>query len=109
MSNQKIKTIFIGTPDFAVPGLKALINSPDFDVVAVVTQPDKKAGRKQTLTPPPVKVAAEKNGIPVFQPEKILEIGNCPSTALGTGKLGIDLIILIAYSQILPAELLCSP
>ena len=50
--------VFFGTPDFAVPALKALIKSDNYKVSAVFTQPDKKVGRKQTLTPPPVKKVA---------------------------------------------------
>ena len=67
--NQTIKTIFIGTPDFAVPFLTALIADPDFLISAIITQPDRPVGRKQILTPPPVKSLAEANEIPVFQPE----------------------------------------
>ena len=62
-----MRIVFMGTPDFAVPTLKALI-SAGHSVVGVFTQPDKPVGRKQILTPPPVKVEAEKNGIQVFQP-----------------------------------------
>ncbi len=100
MSNQ-IKTIFIGTPDFALPSLKALINDPYFNVVAVITQPDKKQGRKQILTPPPVKTEASKNGIPVYQPEKI-------SDFVFSDK-DIDLIVVAAYAQIIPKKILDLP
>ena len=58
------KIIFMGTPDFAVPILQQLIND-NYQVVLVVTQPDRPKGRKKVLTPPPVKVEAEKHGIPV--------------------------------------------
>ena len=63
------KIVFMGTPDFAVPILQRLIES-EYEVVLVVTQPDRPKGRKRKLTPPPVKVEAEKHGIPVYQPEK---------------------------------------
>lgn len=100
MSN-KIKIIFIGTPDFALPGLRALISDPMFDVVGVITQPDKPVGRKQILTPPVVKTEAEKYNITVHQPEKIknyeLRIKN------------LDLIVVIAYSQIIPKSILDAP
>ena len=69
--SKKIRTIFIGTPDFGCPALTALAKSTEFEVVAVITQPDKKVGRKQILTAPAIKTEAEKLGIPVFQPVKI--------------------------------------
>ena len=100
MSN-KIKTIFIGTPDFALPGLKALIKDPLFEVVAVITQPDKPVGRKQILTKPPVKTLAESHNIPVHQPEKISNFEFRISN--------LDLIIVIAYSQIIPEKILNLP
>ena len=64
------KIIFMGTPDFSVPVLKRMIDE-GYEVMAVVTQPDRPVGRKRVLTPPPVKVEAEIHGIPVYQPEKI--------------------------------------
>ena len=67
-----MKILFAGTPDFAVLPLENIINS-GFEVVGVVTQMDKPQGRKGILTPPPVKVTAEKYNIPVFQPVKIKE------------------------------------
>ena len=62
-----MKVVFMGTPEYAAETLKALIAS-EHSVVGVFAQPDKPAGRKQILTPPPVKLLAEENGIPVFQP-----------------------------------------
>lgn len=100
MSN-KIRTIFMGTPEFAVPALKALLDDDNFLVVGVVTQPDKKAGRKQILTPPPVKVAAEASGIPVWQPASIKNYQLPVSD--------IDLIVVVAYAQIIPELLLNFP
>lgn len=100
---EKIKTIFIGTPDFAIPAFRALKNDSDFNLIAVITQPDKKIGRKQILTPPPVKIEANKNNIPVFQPEKISEL---------TSKLinlAPDLIIVAAYAQLIPKSILAIP
>jgi methionyl-tRNA formyltransferase len=99
----KIKTIFIGTPDFSVPSLRALIEDAQFDIMAVVTQPDKKVGRKQIITPPPVKVEALKYNIPVFQPDKIL---NLKSEILN---LKPDIIIVMAYAQIMPENMLKIP
>lgn len=97
----KISTIFIGTPAFAVPSLEALLDDDFFQVVGVVTQPDKKVGRKQILTPPPVKITAEKNNIPVYQPEKIRD-WKFEANA-------IDLIVVVAYAQIIPELLLNFP
>ncbi|MCK4554910.1 methionyl-tRNA formyltransferase [Candidatus Parcubacteria bacterium] len=101
--NHKIKTIFIGTPDFAVLPLKDLVEDGYFDVAAVITQPDKPAGRKQILTPPPVKIEAEKYKIPVFQPEQIKnfqsEIKN----------LKPEVIIVAAYAQLIPEKILNMP
>ena len=101
MSTKKIRTIFIGTPDFAVPSLKTLIKDKQFDIISVITQPDKKVGRKHVLTPPAVKIEAEKYNIPVFQPDSI------KNYKLETEDL--DLIIVIAYAQIIPKNLLESP
>lgn len=92
----------MGTPDFAVPVLKKLTES-EYDVVLVVTQPDRPKGRKRTLTPPPVKVAAEKQDIPVFQPEKL---AHDFETILAYEP---DLIVTAAYGQLLPNELLEVP
>ncbi|WP_138414932.1 methionyl-tRNA formyltransferase [Aquibacillus sediminis] len=96
------KIAFMGTPDFAVPILQQLIQD-DFEVVVVVTQPDRPKGRKKTLTPPPVKVEAEKHGIPVFQPEKIK---HDYQTVLDYQP---DIIVTAAFGQILPKPLLEGP
>lgn len=98
-----IKTIFIGTPDFGLPALKNLIKDDLFDVQLVITQPDKKVGRKQMLTPPPIKVEAQNNNIPVSQPEKISEIKE------EIKKLNPDIVIVIAYGQIIPEDILNMP
>jgi len=65
-----MRIIFMGTPDFAVSSLKALIES-EHDVIAVVAQPDKPKGRGHKLTAPPTKILAEQYNIPVLQPEKL--------------------------------------
>ncbi|MDQ0230585.1 methionyl-tRNA formyltransferase [Metabacillus malikii] len=94
--------VFMGTPDFSVPILRKLIEE-DYNIVGVVTQPDRQKGRKKVLTPPPVKVEAEKHGIKVLQPEKIrTELDDVLS-------LKPDLIITAAFGQILPKELLEAP
>lgn len=97
-----MRIVFMGTPEFAVNVLEALIHSP-YEVVGVVTQPDKPVGRKQILTPPPVKVVAEKYNIPVFQPEKI-KLDYEPILAWEP-----DLIVTCAYGQIIPKILLETP
>lgn len=96
------KIVFMGTPDFSVPVLQQIIKD-GYEVIGVVTQPDRPVGRKRVLTPPPVKVEAEKHGIPVFQPEKIREELDKILA------LKPDLIITAAFGQILPKELLDAP
>ena len=96
------KIVFMGTPDFAVPILESLATS-NYEIVLVVTQPDRPKGRKRIITPPPVKEAALKLGLPVFQPEKIKDqyeeiLAKQP-----------DLIVTAAYGQLLPKELLDAP
>ncbi|MCC5802720.1 methionyl-tRNA formyltransferase [Rossellomorea vietnamensis] len=98
------KVIFMGTPDFSVPVLQSLIDEK-YDVIAVVTQPDRPVGRKRILTPPPVKVAAEKHGIPVYQPEKIKNEDELNQVL----DLKPDLIVTAAFGQILPNALLEAP
>jgi methionyl-tRNA formyltransferase len=101
MSYQPLKIIFMGTPDFAVASLEALIKGPDH-VVAVVSQPDKKQGRGKKLAAPAVKKAAVTAGIPVLQPEKI-------KTRQFLEELSSykpDLIVVAAYGRILPPSIL---
>lgn len=95
------RVVFMGTPDFAVPVLKKLIEVTN--VVLIVTQPDKKIGRHQILEPTPIKKVALENNIPVFQPTKIRVNYQ---TVLDTHP---DIIITCAYGQIIPNELLDSP
>ncbi len=94
----------MGTPDFSVPVLQQIIKD-GYEVIAVVTQPDRPVGRKRVLTPPPVKVAAINLGIPVYQPEKIREQEELAKILA----LKPDLIITAAFGQILPKELLEAP
>lgn len=104
MSNrQLIKIIFAGTPDFAVPGFRALLKDKDFKILAVITQPDKPVGRKQILTPSTVKTEAQKNNILFWQPDKISDIKEKIRQA------NPDLAVLIAYGQIIPKEILDIP
>ncbi len=102
-TKEKIKIIFAGTPDFGLPSLKALIKSEDCEVVLVITQEDKKIGRKQILTSPPIKIEAQKHNIPVLQPKKIIEAKKQIS------ELNPDLMVVIAYGQIIPKEILNIP
>ncbi len=101
-----IRTVFMGTPEIAVPSLQALLDHPDFHVVGVVTQPDRKAGRGRKLTPPPVKEAALAAGIPVIlQPKRLHE----PNAFETLAALQPDLIVVTAYGQILRPNVLALP
>ncbi|ABS22754.1 methionyl-tRNA formyltransferase [Bacillus cytotoxicus] len=99
-----IKVVFMGTPDFSVPVLRRLIED-GYDVVGVVTQPDRPVGRKKVMTPTPVKVEAEKHGIPVLQPLKIREQDEYEKVLA----LEPDLIVTAAFGQIIPKEILEAP
>ena len=94
-----MKIVFAGTPDFAVAPLQKIIDS-GFEVVGVITQTDKPQGRKGILTPPPVKVLAEKYAIPVIQPQKIRDEVDSVKA------LGGDILITCAYGQILTQPVL---
>lgn len=94
--------VFMGTPTFAVPILEALIADPQYDVQAVVTQPDRPQGRKRVLTPSPVKVAAQAHNLPVLQPEKM----NNSDEMAQIVALAPDFIITAAFGQFLPTALL---
>ena len=98
------RIVFMGTPEFAVPALKALMEGPN-QVVAVVTQPDRPKGRGRKLLPSPIKVLAEKAGIDVLQPEK----ARSPEFLSQVRDLAPDLLVVAAYGQILPQELLDIP
>lgn len=98
------KIVFMGTPDFSVPVLRSVIQA-GYDVFAVVTQPDRPVGRKKVLTPPPVKVEAQKHGIPVLQPEKVKNKEDLQAVL----NLEPELIITAAFGQILPKQLLDAP
>ncbi|MDT2045742.1 methionyl-tRNA formyltransferase [Priestia flexa] len=99
-----MKVVFMGTPDFSVPVLQTLIKD-GYEVVAVVTQPDRPKGRKRVMTPPPVKVEAQKHGIPVLQPEKI-RLEEAYSEVLAYNP---ELIVTAAFGQILPTPILEAP
>ncbi len=99
-----MRIIFMGTPDFAVGTLEALVNA-GHEVVLAVTQPDKPQGRKQILIAPPVKQTAEKLGIPVYQPKRVRE----PEALALLRSYEPELIVVAAFGQILPKELLDMP
>ncbi len=98
-----LSIVFCGTPDLACPTLKAIAEDDRYTVELVVTQPDRPVGRKQVLTPPPVKLLAEKLGLPVFQPENINETwqDNVP--------VSFDVLLVIAYGCILKNPILEAP
>lgn len=99
-----MRVFFMGTPDFAVPCLEAVVRG-GHEVVGVFTREDKPVGRKQILTPPPVKVCAESHGIPVFQPKKLRD-GTAAEIIRG---LKPDVIVVVAYGRILPDDILSIP
>jgi len=99
MDKKNLRIIFMGTPDFSNQVLLKLIEN-EYPIISVYTQPDKKVGRKQDWQKSPVKITAEKNAIPVFQPLKMREeIENIKSQ-------NPDLIIVAAYGKIIPQEIL---
>jgi methionyl-tRNA formyltransferase len=95
--------VFLGSPDFAVPGLRAL--AAGYTVVGVVTQPDREAGRGRTLVAPPVKAAALELGLPVIQPEKL----RAPEALAQLQAWAPDLIVVAAFGQILRPSVLDLP
>ncbi|BAU56812.1 methionyl-tRNA formyltransferase [Halorhodospira halochloris] len=97
------RIIFAGTPDFAVPALESLV-AAGYPPLQVYTQPDRRAGRGRKLKPPPVKVAADKHAIPVKQPERL-----DAEEAAAIAAQQPDLMVVVAYGQILPAAVLEAP
>ena len=100
---KRFRVIFMGTPDFAVPCLARLVEISD--VVAVVTQPDRPKGRGQKLLPPPVKVFSQEHGIAVYQPVRV----KTPDFVDVLRGLAPDLIVVVAFGQILSKEILSLP
>lgn len=96
--------VFMGTPSFSVPILR-MIHEEGYDVLAVVTQPDRPVGRKKVLTPPPVKEEALRLGLPVIQPEKLRGSQELEQIL----SLNPDIVITAAFGQILPKALLDAP
>lgn len=99
-----IRTVFMGTPEFAVPTLKVLLDA-GLNLVGVYTQPDRPKGRGQNLTAPPVKEMALRHHIPVFQPQKL----RAPEVVEELRALAPDLIVVVAFGQILPKSVLEIP
>lgn len=97
------RIVFMGTPDFALPSLKALITH--HDVVGVVTQPDRPVGRKGILTPPPVKLLALQHNIPIIQPEKLRQ----PDAIAWLEAARADAFVVAAFGQLLPQRVLDIP
>ena len=100
-----MRILFCGTPQFAVPALKYLLAQTDFEIISVITQPDRPRGRGNEVSFPPVKQTALAANIPVHQPEKI----RAPEAQDLLQKLSPDCIVIIAYGQIIPARLLTIP
>ncbi|MGM9997910.1 MAG: methionyl-tRNA formyltransferase [Candidatus Bruticola sp.] len=98
-----MRILYMGTPQFAVPSLRKLAEC--FEIVGVVTQPDKPKGRGHKLTPPPVKSVALELGLPVYQPLKVRD----PEFLSLVGKLNPDLILVAAYAKLIPKTLLELP
>lgn len=97
--------VFCGTPEFAVPSLKQFLQEPDFEILGVITQPDRARGRGQKVAISPVKQTALAAGLAVHQPEKI----RSPEAEALLRELAPDAIAIIAYGQIVPARLLSIP
>ena len=100
-----MRVIFMGTPDFSIPVLKALIQAKEHEVTAVITQPDKARGRSGKLTPTPVKSCAEEHGIPVYTPTRVKD----PEFIEKLRTIPCDVIVVIAFGQILPSQILSMP
>ncbi len=99
-----MKIVYMGTPDFAVAPLHAMVEA-DYEVVGVVTQPDKPKGRGKTLLPTPVKEEALKHGIPVYQPVRVRE----PEFQAVLKEINPDIIVVAAFGQIIPKSILEMP
>ena len=105
MSHDPLRVVFMGTPAFAVPALRALVERGHV-VAGVYTQPDRRAGRGRKLRASPVKVFAEERGLPVFQPKSLRQDAQARSTL---AELAPDAVIVAAYGLFLPEEVLKLP
>lgn len=104
MHDGALRIAFAGTPEFAAPCLRAVLDA-GHDTVAVFTQPDRPAGRGRKPQPPPVKQLALEAGVPVYQPERLSRA----DLEAAAGPAGLDLLVVVAFGQILPAEVLDRP
>ncbi|MBN8549833.1 MAG: methionyl-tRNA formyltransferase [Deltaproteobacteria bacterium] len=106
--NSPIRVVFFGTPEFSADCLRELLNSPRYTVTAVVTQPDREAGRGKKLTPSPVKLVAVERNIPVLQPSSVKK--NLSGFLTELSAFGpFDIGVVVAFGQILPQQLLDTP
>ncbi|MGB0153297.1 MAG: methionyl-tRNA formyltransferase [Verrucomicrobiales bacterium] len=101
-----MRFVFMGAGEIGLPSLRWMLELADHEVVGIYTQPDKKIGRKQVLTPPAVKVVAEEAGVPVFQPETFRNNESAIEELRG---LDCDIAIVMAYGQILPRAVIEAP
>lgn len=101
-----MKVVFFGTPEFAVPTLEKLLHHPMFEVLAVITQPDKRRGRGNELIPSPIKTIATAYNLPVWQPQRVKKDAE---TLSRLGATGADVFVVVAYGQILSPEILDMP
>jgi methionyl-tRNA formyltransferase len=101
-----MRIVFFGTPQFAIPTLEQLLAEPEFQVVGVVTQPDKNRGRGNQLSPSPIKAVAVAQQLPIWQPARIKKD---PDTIAALRDLIADIFVVVAYGQILSQEILDLP
>jgi methionyl-tRNA formyltransferase len=101
-----MRILFFGTPQFAIPTLEKLLADSQFEVVGVVTQPDKKRGRGSQLVPSPIKELATAHQLPIWQPARIKKD---PETIAALRNLAADIFVVVAYGQILSQEILDIP
>lgn len=99
-----MKIVFLATGEIAIPAFQALLAS-EHEVLALVTQPDKAVGRRSALQPPAIKLIAEAAGIPVLQPEKV----KAPESLQALSELNPEVMVVMAYGQILPTKLIAIP
>lgn len=99
---KKYSIVFCGTPDFAVPSLRALVESGLFNVHLVISQPDRPVGRSKELLSPPVTIAARERGIPVLQPENL----NADFPTIAASFDRPDFLVVVAYGQLLSSKVL---
>ncbi len=101
-----IRVVFMGTPRFAIPTLQAIWNNEGTDLVGVITQPDRRAGRGQKIQPPPVKTIAVEHGIPIIQPQRI---GDDPAVRQFLEDFRPDVAVIVAFGQLLPPRVFDFP